>query len=335
MLSLDKADLGYVTRDKKVAVAPIVRQAELTLRADTRIGLLGYNGAGKSTLVKTLVGDLALLSGERNVSEHLKMGYFAQHQLEFLDLDASALLHVQRLSPKVTEQVIRNFLGSFNFHGAKAVEPIRPFSGGEKARLALALIVWQKPNLLILDEPTNHLDLDMRHALTLALQLYKGALVVISHDRHLLKNTVDEFYLVANHSINLFDGDLADYQQWLKESLQQSKNEVPAPSDNNDSNSAVTDKVDKKLLRQQEAARREQLKPLNNLIKKTEKEIESQQQKFEIIQKKLSSELLYTDDNKKQLQELLQEQGRLGASIEELEEKWMNAHEEIENLQVC
>jgi ATP-binding cassette subfamily F protein 3 len=282
-----------------------------------------------------LVGDLALLSGERNVSEHLKMGYFAQHQLEFLDLDASALLHVQRLSPKVTEQVIRNFLGSFNFHGAKAVEPIRPFSGGEKARLALALIVWQKPNLLILDEPTNHLDLDMRHALTLALQLYKGALVVISHDRHLLKNTVDEFYLVANHSINLFDGDLADYQQWLKESLQQSKNEVPAPSDNNDSNSAVTDKVDKKLLRQQEAARREQLKPLNNLIKKTEKEIENQQKKFEIIQKKLSSELLYTDDNKKQLQELLQEQGRLGASIEELEEKWMNAHEEIENLQVC
>jgi ATP-binding cassette subfamily F protein 3 len=281
------------------------------------------------------VGDLALLSGERNVSEHLKMGYFAQHQLEFLDLDASALLHVQRLSPKVTEQVIRNFLGSFNFHGAKAVEPIRPFSGGEKARLALALIVWQKPNLLILDEPTNHLDLDMRHALTLALQLYKGALVVISHDRHLLKNTVDEFYLVANHSINLFDGDLADYQQWLKESLQQSKNEVPDPSDKNDSNSADTDKVDKKLLRQQEAARREQLKPLNNLIKKTEKEIENQQKKFEIIQKKLSSELLYTDDNKKQLQELLQEQGRLGVSIEELEEKWMNAHEEIESLQVC
>jgi ATP-binding cassette subfamily F protein 3 len=335
LMSLDKADLGYASSDKNIVAAPIVRQAELTLRADTRIGLLGYNGAGKSTLVKTLVGDLALLSGERNVSEHLKMGYFAQHQLEFLDLDASALLHVQRLSPKVTEQVIRNFLGSFNFHGAKAVEPIRPFSGGEKARLALALIVWQKPNLLILDEPTNHLDLDMRHALTLALQLYKGALVVISHDRHLLKNTVDEFYLVANHSINLFDGDLADYQQWLKESLQQSKNEVPAPSDNNDSNSAITDKVDKKLLRQQEAARREQLKPLNNLIKKTEKEIEDQQKKFEIIQKKLSSELLYTDDNKKQLQELLQEQGRLGASIEELEEKWMNAHEEIENLQVC
>jgi ATP-binding cassette subfamily F protein 3 len=334
LLSLESADLGYSAADKNTPVAPIVKRAELTLRSDTRIGLLGYNGAGKSTLVKTLVGDLALLSGERSVSEHLKIGYFAQHQLEFLDLDASALLHIQRLSPTVTEQVIRNFLGSFNFHADKAVDPIRPFSGGEKARLALALIVWQKPNLLILDEPTNHLDLDMRHALTLALQLYKGALVVISHDRHLLKNTVDEFYLVANHSVTLFDGDLSDYQQWLKESLQQSKNATPAVDAVN-STGVITDKVDKKLLRQQEAAKREKLKPLNNFIKKTEKEMENKQKQFEVIQKKLSDESLYSEENKKQLQELLQEQGRLSVVVEELEEKWMNAHEEIEILQAC
>ncbi len=333
LLSLESADLGYATLDKDTLTIPIIKKAELTLRADTRIGLLGYNGAGKSTLVKTLVGDLDLLTGERVVSEHLKIGYFAQHQLEFLDLDASALLHIQRLSPTVTEQVIRNFLGSFNFHADKAVEPIKPFSGGEKARLALALIVWQKPNLLILDEPTNHLDLDMRHALTLALQLYKGALVVISHDRHLLKNTVDEFYLVANHSISLFDGDLSDYQRWLKESLQQAKVEAPKVSHENNSDDVINDKVDKKLLRQQEAAKREKLKPLNNLIKKTEKEIEDQQKKLEAIQSKLSGESIYNNDNKKQLQELLQEQGRLSSSIEELEEKWMSAHEEIEGLQ--
>jgi ATP-binding cassette subfamily F protein 3 len=158
--------------------------------------------------------------------------------------------------------------------------------------------------------------------------------VVISHDRHLLKNTVDEFYLVANHSISLFDGDLADYQRWLKESLQQSKNAVPAPANRSDGSSAVADKVDKKLLRQQEAAKREQLKPLNNLIKKTEKEIENQQKKFEVIQEKLGSESLYNDDNKKQLQELLLEQGQLGVTIEELEEKWMDAQEQIDGLQV-
>ena len=211
LLCLEQATLGYETKS-------IIKKADLVLRSDSRIGLLGPNGAGKSTLVKTLVGDLALIHGKKTGSEHLHIGYFAQHQLEFLDLQASALLHIQRLSPTVTEQEIRNFLGSFNFHGDKATEAISPFSGGEKARLALALTVWQKPNLLILDEPTNHLDLEMRHALTLALQMYKGALIVISHDRHLLKNTVDQFYLVAQQSLRFFDGDLNDYQCWLKES---------------------------------------------------------------------------------------------------------------------
>ena len=186
------------------------------LQPGSRIGLLGPNGAGKSTLIGSLTVDLELLAGKRVYGENLTVGYFAQHQLEVLDLQASAFLHIQRLSPGATEQSIRNFLGGFDFHGDKALEPIIGFSGGEKARLALAIIVWQKPNLLLLDEPTNHLDLEMRHALTLALQGYEGALVVISHDRHLLRNTVDQFYLVANGSVNEFDGDLDDYQQWLK-----------------------------------------------------------------------------------------------------------------------
>jgi len=324
LLNLEKANIGYK------AESPIIEKTELTLRSDTRIGLLGYNGAGKSTLVKTLVGDLTLLQGIHDTSEHLNVGYFAQHQLEFLDLDASALLHIQRLSPTTSEQVIRNFLGGFNFHADKALDPIRPFSGGEKARLALALIVWQKPNLLVLDEPTNHLDLEMRHALTVALQLYKGALVIISHDRHLLKNTVDQFYLVANQRLRLFDGDLSDYQQWLKESLQQSKNDSSESSTVIDSNN---EKSNKKQLRQQEAARREKLKPLNNIIKKTEREIEKQQQALQRIQNKLSDESLYLEDKKDHLKELLQQQGQLTSVIEELEEQWIDSQEKLENLQ--
>lgn len=330
LLSLDKADLGYGV------ASPILSQAELALRSDTRIGLLGYNGAGKSTLVKTLVGDLPLLNGKRGESEHLKIGYFAQHQLEFLDLNASALLHIQRLcnasnQQRVTEQAIRNFLGSFNFHGDKATEAIRPFSGGEKARLALALIVWQRPNLLILDEPTNHLDLEMRHALTVALQLYKGALVVISHDRHLLKNTVDEFYLVANQQVKLFEGDLSDYQQWLKESLQSTA--IAATDNDTSSGGEGGSKLDKKAQRQQEAEKREKIKPLTKLIKKTEKEIENQQKKLALIQEKLSDEAIYNRDNKKELQKLLKEQGELKDVIDRLEEQWLTAQEQLENYQ--
>lgn len=324
LLSLEKAALGYSTE-------PTLSNINLTLRSDSRLGLLGLNGAGKSTLVKTLVGDLPLISGSMIGSEHLNIGYFAQHQLEFLDLQASAILHIQRLSPTVSEQVIRNFLGSFNFHGDKAVAAIKPFSGGEKARLALALIVWQKPNLLILDEPTNHLDLEMRHALTMALQLYKGALIIISHDRHLLKNTVDQFYLVAQNTLQFFDGDLSNYQQWLKENLQKNTD-----TDENDiaveKNSHET-KIDKKQQRQLDAEKRQQLKPLTNLIKQVERTMEKEQSQLAEIEEKLSDEALYTDEYKKTLQELLLKQGKLSQSLEQLEEQWLETHEEIEQFQ--
>ncbi|MDH5173306.1 MAG: ATP-binding cassette domain-containing protein, partial [Gammaproteobacteria bacterium] len=189
LLRLDGASLGYSGQ-------AVLSAVELHLRPGSRYGLLGKNGAGKSTLLKSLVGDLPLLAGERATGEHCRIGYFDQQQLEALDLEASAALHLQRLSPEAREQDILNFLGGFNFRGDAATSVIAPFSGGEKARLALAMVVWQRPNLLVLDEPTNHLDLDMRHALEVALQAYEGALILVSHDRHLLRNTVDELLLV-------------------------------------------------------------------------------------------------------------------------------------------
>ncbi|MEX2352653.1 MAG: ATP-binding cassette domain-containing protein, partial [Gammaproteobacteria bacterium] len=205
LLVLKDADIGY-------SETTILNNISLNLHPGYRIGLLGANGAGKSTLIKTLLGELALLDGERIEGQHLRIGYFAQHQLEALDLDASPLLHLQRLDPKATEQSIRNYLGGFNFHGDNALEPVRPFSGGEKARLALAIVAWQRPNLLLMDEPTNHLDLEMRHALILALQTFNGAMIIVSHDRYLLRNCVDEFWLVDDGKVKTFDGDLDDYQ---------------------------------------------------------------------------------------------------------------------------
>jgi len=332
LLNIEKGELGYIGKGTDTSATPILSSVELTLRSDSRIGFLGPNGAGKSTLVKTLVGDLPLISGDKQESEHIHIGYFAQHQLEYLDLDASALLHIQRCSPTVSEQVIRNFLGSFNFHGDKAVEPIKPFSGGEKARLALALIVWQKPNLLILDEPTNHLDLDMRHALTLALQLYKGALIVISHDRHLLKNTVDQFYLVAKQKVDFFDGTLADYQTWLKNNL--SKNEHSDTTTDAGSTLTTGDTnqkpIDKKQQRQQEAALREKLKPLKNAIKKIELDLSKTQDKLDKIDTQLSDTDIYSDENKSQLQKLLKQQGEYQSHIQQLETEWEIHYEQLE-----
>ncbi|HAX11293.1 MAG TPA: ABC transporter ATP-binding protein, partial [Marinobacter hydrocarbonoclasticus] len=196
---------------------PILKNINVTLLPGTRVGLLGPNGAGKSTFMDALRGTGTLLSGERTCGEHLAIGYFAQHQLESLDLDASPFLHLQRLAPTASEQKVRDFLGGFDFHGDEALAPIRSFSGGEKARVALAVIAWQKPNLLLLDEPTNHLDLEMRQALTMALQNFEGAIVVVSHDRHLLRNTVDEFWLVCDGAVGEYEGDLEDYERWLAE----------------------------------------------------------------------------------------------------------------------
>ena len=194
----------------------IFDKADFQLSPGSRIGLLGPNGAGKTTLLKIIAGTQEPDSGKRIIaSQNIKIGYYEQHQIDYLDSEASPSLHLQRLTPKASLQDCRDFLGGFAFHGDMALSPITHFSGGEKARLALALLVWQKPNLLLLDEPTNHLDMEMRQALEIALQSYQGALVIVSHDRYLLRTTVDEFYLVANQKVTPFAGDLEDYQKWM------------------------------------------------------------------------------------------------------------------------
>ena len=215
LLNLEDADIGYAGKESGKPVA-ILNKQNVSLVPGHRIGLLGANGAGKSTLIKTLCEELPQLSGLRHEGEHLKLGYYAQHQLETLDVKASPVLMIQRITPSATEQEVRNFLGGFDFRGDKALEACEPFSGGEKARLALALVAWQKPNLLIMDEPTNHLDIEMREALTMALQSFAGAIVLVSHDRHLLKATVDEYWLVEDGKVELFEGDLDDYHKHVQ-----------------------------------------------------------------------------------------------------------------------
>ncbi len=322
LLQLNEADIGYTQN------APIVRNIEFSILAGSRIGLLGHNGAGKSTLIKTLANAQALLGGERSEGTHLRIGYFAQHQLEALDLNASCALHLQRLSPKASEQSIRNFLGGFGFSGDRAFETITHFSGGEKARLALAIVAWQQPNLLLLDEPTNHLDLEMRHALTVALQNFEGAIVVISHDRHLLKNTVDQFFLVDTGRVIPFDGTLKDYENWLT-------TEKSSPSTTTDaqpaSPSTPESKQDKKEKRQHAAALREKIKPLNNAIKKLETTIERLNGELKNLEEKLSDSTLYDSPNDT-LNILLKEQATTREALQAAEEAWMEKSEEFESL---
>ena len=322
LVHISGADIGYQTENNEVK--KILSKVELAIRAETRIGLLGPNGAGKSSLVKTLSGALPLLAGERTNGEHFKLGYFAQHQLEALDINASAALHIQRLSPTAREQEIRDFLGSFDFHGERAFEPITHFSGGEKARLALAIIAWEKPNVLLLDEPTNHLDLEMRHALTMALQDFEGAVIIVSHDRHLLRNTVNEFLLVADGKVSEFDGDLEDYYKWLLQERQaQAAAEEKYTPDNEN-------KVDKKAQRQQSAAQRQQLKPLTNKLKNLESQMEKYQTKLADIETQLGDSSIYDDKNKANLQQLLLDQAKVQQQLDEAEENWLMISEEIE-----
>ena len=318
LVGLQQASIGYAGRT-------IFEKLNLALLPGARIGLLGFNGAGKSTLVKALTEELLPISGDRIAGEHLRIGYFAQHQLQALDLDATPALHLQRLSPKASEQEIRNFLGGFGFHGDLALARVRPFSGGEKARLALAIIAWQKPNLLLLDEPTNHLDLEMRHALTVALQAFEGAVVVVSHDRHLLRNTVEEFWLVHQGRVDIFDGDLDAYHQWAQATLQTNLS-TRAQQDADDSDL----KVDRKVQRQQAAAQREKLKPLTQKLKKIEQEMDKLQSRLSDVEAQLGDADLYLDDNKANMQTLIREQGELKSALENIEVEWLDISEALE-----
>ncbi|MCP1337975.1 ATP-binding cassette domain-containing protein [Idiomarina sp. M1R2S28] len=301
----------------------ILEQIKLNLVPGTRLGLLGRNGAGKSTLIKLLAGELEPMAGERLVNPGLSIGYFAQHQLETLDLAASALLHLQRIDKQATEQKLRDFLGNFGFSGDQATRSVEPMSGGEKARLALALIIYQRPNLLLLDEPTNHLDLGLRDALVAALQEYEGALIVVSHDRHLLRTTVDEFCLVADGKAETFDGDLDAYHDWLQQQ---------AANDKRSEQPATRQRDDRKQQKRKEAEARQKTKPLRQQIEKAEKNIHTLEQKLADIHEQLSDSSLYDDANKAKLQKLLDQQAQAQKDLQQQENLWMTAEEELAEL---
>ena len=292
----------------------------LTINPGDRIGLLGPNGAGKSTLVKLLAGLLPVLTGERLAAQDLRIGYFAQHQLEQLRPDESPLRHLQRLDAKATDKDLRNYLGGFGFRGEQALDPVAPFSGGEKSRLALAMLIYQKPNLLLLDEPTNHLDLQTRDALSLALQDYPGALVVVSHDRYLLRTVADDLWLVADGAARPFDGDLDDYRRWLGEHRQTRERSPP---------DALPD-PSRKEQRRSDAERRRQLKPLKAAVDRAEQAMHQALAARRALEERFAAPDLYEPAAKDRLQELLAERARLEQSIVAAENQWLDATETLE-----
>ena len=332
LLVLDKVDAGYVDESGEEKI--IVHGIEFALQAGQRIGLLGVNGAGKSTLIKTIAGDIAPLHGVARLGKGLVVGYFAQHQLEMLRHDDSPLMHLMRIAPDVREQELRNFLGSFNFPGDMVKSPIAPFSGGEKARLALALIVWQRPNLLLLDEPTNHLDLETREALTEALAQFDGTLLLVSHDRHLLRATTDEFLIVANGQLKSFDGDLDDYRDWLF------KTKADAASVNTISASTDADAppgMDRKEQKRIEAQERQRLsslrKPMEKRLQVVEKQMSELQTQYASIEQTLADTVIYDAERKADLKSILEQQSQCRVLMKQLEEEWLQLQETLEQLQ--
>jgi ATP-binding cassette subfamily F protein 3 len=327
LLVLEDAAAGYPEKT-------VLRDITFSLQSDQRIGLLGVNGAGKSTLIKTIAGALKPLSGQATFNKGLEIGYFAQHQVEMLRDDQSPLWHLARLSPGVREQDLRNYLGGFNFPGDMASDPIEHFSGGEKARLALALIVWQRPNLLLLDEPTNHLDLETREALTVALAQFEGTLVLVSHDRHLLRATTDQFLIVADGRLAPFDGDLDDYRDWLFKTklapeeqaapLPEKKKPEPAPS------------VDRRELKKKEAGERQARsaarKPLESRLKRLEEQMAKLSAKKAAIDAQLADPANYSEDRKDALKTLILDQAYAARELESIEADWLELQRQLEDL---
>lgn len=283
---------------------PVLKKINLTLNPGDRIALLGPNGEGKSTLVKTLTGALLPLSGTLYHSPHLHIGYYAQHQLEELNIHLTPVETIQALSPQAREQTIRDYLGGFCFMGDMAMSSIEHFSGGEKARLALAKLIWLKPNLLLLDEPTNHLDLEMRAAIEMALQSFEGALILISHDRHLLRTTVDDFYLVYQQQVQPFQGNLDDYHQWLQ---------------NKESKQEMSEASSSQLYREK--------KSTQNRIKKLEQQMDEYNQQLSQLEITLADASLYEKNQQAQLKTLLEQQQLLQQKLTQTEEEWLGLAE--------
>jgi ATP-binding cassette subfamily F protein 3 len=314
IVNLDRANLGYGAKT-------ILSNVQLQLRAGSRMGLLGRNGAGKTTLLKSLAGELPLLAGERGLGQNCRIGYFDQQQLEVLDLRTSPLVHLQRLTPSVREQEILNFLGGFDFRGEAATGTIAHFSGGEKARLALAMVVWQRPNLLVLDEPTNHLDLDMRHAMEIALQSFEGALILVSHDRHMLRNTVEELLLVHDGRVEEYEGDLEAYEKWLLASYR-----------NSAATAAVATDTSRREKRQQAATERSKLRPLKRQLERIERDIATLEARLKFVQMRLADQAIYTPDQRAELAILIKEEGEIKVRHAALEDAWLEQQHALEEF---
>ena len=300
----------------------------MTIAPGSRIALLGRNGAGKSTMMKLLAGELTPMSGKRTEARDLRIGYFAQHQLEQLSVDESPLAHLKRLggttAARATEQELRSFLGKFGFSGDRVFEPVGPFSGGEKARLVLALVSYQRPNLLLLDEPTNHLDLEMRQALAVALQDFEAAVVLVSHDRHLLRAVADELLLVDQGKARVFDGDLDDYARWFTTREQQEEQLISASAPVE--NSAEQ----KKQRKREEAEQRNRLSGLRSQIARLEKEMAKLQAELGTIETSLADAALYQEQNKPRLLQLLDSQKTLKRRLDDAEAAWLEESEKLE-----
>jgi len=305
LITLEHVSVGY---DENI----VLQNINFTLTKDMRIGLLGKNGAGKSTFIKLLSGKLEPLLGVKNLSNNIKIGYFAQQQLDALNVEKTPFWHIENLDKRASPQIIRDFLGGFAFAGDMATAKVYNFSGGEKARLALAIIVWQKPNLLLLDEPTNHLDIQMREALILALQNYPGALITVSHDRYFLQNCIDEFYLVADHSVTLFDDDIAAYETMLL-------NKAPIANQKTSSTKIIS----RQEKRRHAAENRQTTALIKVAIKKIEMELQNLHNENSKLQEILTNEKIYSLENKNFLQETITKQAQIQKLMKQLEEKWL------------
>jgi ATP-binding cassette subfamily F protein 3 len=335
LLTIEKADAGYGERI-------VVGGASMSLAPGDRVGLLGRNGAGKSTLTRVLAGTQELLAGRRRIAQDTVIGYFAQHTLEMLDGSQNPLWHIKRRGGPAlaqdTDEAQRTFLGTFGFQGDRVFEAVEPFSGGEKARLALALLVSHRPNLLLLDEPTNHLDLEMRHALAMALQDFEGAMVVVSHDRHLLRLVTDTLWLVDSGRAVPFDGDLDDYANWLSSRAQTGPgNDSDADEGGSeparDSASGSETAEQRQARKRAEAERRQVLAPLRQAVTKAEQGLDKAAGVVAKLETSLTDETLYLPARKADLTRLLAEQAAAKQQLARLEEAWLEASEQLENAQ--
>lgn len=330
LLSLHSANVGYGDTN-------IVEDIEFAMTPGDRIGLIGPNGAGKSTIIKMLAGELKPNGGNFHSSKEMNIGYFAQHQIEQLQMEHTPMEHIQLLDKEcnnglATENQLRRYIGSFGFSGNKATSKVAPFSGGEKSRLALALICYQRPNLLLLDEPTNHLDLEMRQALAVALQEYEGAVVLVSHDRHLLKVNSDKLILVANGRATEFQGSVDDYPKWLAEHKRGAvvSDFGEQPAEKSSANTASAKKEQKRL----DAERRKELQPLTSKIKRSERVMEKLGVDKAKVEEQLADTAMYSDENKEQLKQLLTDQAYVQKELDQAEADWLEAteaHEELSN----